>query len=153
MARQRRNGGHGETDRPEDVRLEQLPPIIEVAVLDGQIVGVDAGVVHQNTEIGGQLVGAGVGHVQAFDLEPALRLTEEVPCPRGTAHGGDGLEATVGQLDGNRPPDSPARAGDERTSCRVHPVALLCQVAPGSYPSVPAATPFPMAVSLSLFAG
>ena len=95
-------------------------------MLDRQVVRVDPGIVDEDSEITGQLVGVGDGDVQAPDLKPSFRLAHEVTSGGRISHGGNGRGAPVCQLDGNRPPDAPTGASDQRASSRVHLVALRC---------------------------
>ena len=55
LARRIGDGGGDDPDHAEHVGLEQGPPVLQVAVLDRQVVGVDAGVVHQHREVVGQV--------------------------------------------------------------------------------------------------
>ncbi len=45
----------------------------------------------------------------------------------GVAHGGHGVEAAPGQFEGDRPPDAPAGARDQRAPSDVHPLILPYQ--------------------------
>ena len=71
LALQDRDGGRDDPDHAEHVGLEQGTPVIQAAVLDGQVVRIDAGVVHHHPEIVGEVVGGGIGDIQAGDGDPA----------------------------------------------------------------------------------
>ena len=95
-----------------------------LACSTGQVVGVDARVVHEHAQIGGQVERRGVGDVEPADLEPALGLRCHGGPRIGVPHGGHRVEAAAGQFESDGPTDPATRPGHQCASVRVHPPIL-----------------------------